>query len=179
MIIGDSRNEDWPINSELCLPTRLSFRNKKRCVKATALLHRLTRFSGQPLAPLFPHSWKRPWRYFNSFTWGKDSFPTQSRQFAGYLLSSKTSDLKVLILIPAALHAAANRSKVTDHWCHQAHIVWTMLGYWYAWLAKYVCHVCQVSILDCHFHALLPFPKKPRCVNVSVELIKLKLNFFG
>ena len=36
---------------------------------------------------------------FLHFTWGKDTFPTQSKQSTGFLLRTKASDLEVLILI--------------------------------------------------------------------------------
>ena len=45
-------------------------------------------------------------RYLNYFTWGKDSFPSQSRQTTGFLLRTMASDLEVLILIPTASHSA-------------------------------------------------------------------------
>ncbi|KAJ8008626.1 hypothetical protein DPEC_G00106830 [Dallia pectoralis] len=51
-------------------------------------------------------------RYLNSFTWGKDSFPTRSRHSTGFLLRVMASDLEVLTLIPAASHSAANRSRL-------------------------------------------------------------------
>uniref|UniRef100_A0A8D0AW28 Zinc finger protein 341 n=1 Tax=Sander lucioperca TaxID=283035 RepID=A0A8D0AW28_SANLU len=41
-------------------------------------------------------------RYLNSFTWGKDSFPTWRRHSIGFLLRTMASDLEVLILIPVA-----------------------------------------------------------------------------
>ncbi len=92
---------------ELCLLVWLSSchngavkraKNRSHCTNSPAslLIH-------SPLTHEQVMSW-------NSFTWGKDSFPTRSGQSIGFLLRTTASDLGVLILIQAASQSAANQS---------------------------------------------------------------------
>ncbi|TWW73494.1 hypothetical protein D4764_15G0008880 [Takifugu flavidus] len=57
-------------------------------------------------------------RYLNSSTWGRISSLTRRRHSTYFQLRTMASDLEVLIFIPAASHAAANRS--SDRWRSQA-----------------------------------------------------------
>uniref|UniRef100_A0A8C4X7D6 HTH CENPB-type domain-containing protein n=1 Tax=Erpetoichthys calabaricus TaxID=27687 RepID=A0A8C4X7D6_ERPCA len=50
-------------------------------------------------------------RYLNSSTWGRISLPTLRGHSTLFRLRTIVSDLEVLILIPAASHSAANRSR--------------------------------------------------------------------
>lgn len=48
----------------------------------------LLRYFGQTHSPSSPHLWRRPQRYLNFFPWGKDTFPTRSRQSIIFLLTT-------------------------------------------------------------------------------------------
>ena len=101
MTIGEVRNEDRLVNRELCLSAQLP------------LPH-----DGSDAAPIrlsishsiLPSLVNKTLRYLNSSTWGRISSPTRRVHSTVFRLRTMDSDLEVLILIPAALQSAANRS---------------------------------------------------------------------